>query len=761
MRMALRAILLLVVNAGVAHAAVPASQRDALLELYAATRGADWRSSAGWLGPAGTECQWFGVTCDAGETTVLEITLPDNRLLGTIPPSFADLVDLEVLGLGANQLAGELPSELGQLASLRELVLGSNELEGAVPGSFGSMTGLEILDLGDNHLVGPLPPELGQLAGLRRLLLQGNAIFGEIPNTWLGLSGLEDGQSDLRWNGLFTDNTALRDLIRDAHAPSHGAWYVEQVLAPWGLSTTDTNGISTVLHWQTPWGSYLLQDVHRVVWEIGAASSPTGPFEVIEQISTASLGMDAWRVFGLSPGETKYLAVRIRFGPGTINHNTLVTEYSAPIEVATTTEPSTWYAAPSGVPGNDCLSPATPCPTIQSAVDLAADGERVVVASGTYLENLVVDRGVDLVGAGLVSTVIDGNGEGSTIVVSSAVDYPEFVRLRNLTITGGGAAGGSGVRTSIGTSVEIDSCRVTGNTTESYGGGVAGGLGFLQLTDTIVDHNHATNGGGGIYSWTTISVQGGSVTANSAAEGGGLRFAGHAFLDGVVVQGNTATEGLGGGAFVYAQLTEISNSSIVDNTAVAGGGLYLDGHSNYVSPIFLLNSTISGNTGGGIQAWFNTSVSMDGCTVTENDLPWGYGITSWGDTRVRNTVIGGNWPADCDFAVESLGGNLESGETCGFDAWGDLPGTDPQLGALETSPSGLLVHRPLPGSPVIDAGNPVVFPATDQLGTPRPQDGDGDLEALPDIGAVEIPDTTLFSDGFESGDTTAWAASYP
>ena len=46
-------------------------------------------------------------------------------------------------------------------------------------------------------------------------------------------------------------------------------------------------------------------------------------------------------------------------------------------------------------------------------------------------------------------------------------------------------------------------------------------------------------------------------------------------------------------------------------------------------------------------------------------------------------------------------------------------------------------YRLLDGSPAIDAGNPVDAPAFDFDSIARPQDGDGNLDAVVDIGAFE------------------------
>ena len=62
-------------SASLAGAAIPASERTALIDLYTSTGGPSWTTNTGWLGAAGTECSWYGVTCDAGETTVTELSL--------------------------------------------------------------------------------------------------------------------------------------------------------------------------------------------------------------------------------------------------------------------------------------------------------------------------------------------------------------------------------------------------------------------------------------------------------------------------------------------------------------------------------------------------------------------------------------------------------------------------------------------------------------------------------------------------------------
>src|SRR5678815_2659044 len=68
-----------------ARAAIPDSERNVLLALYASTNGSGWSNNTGWNGPAGTECSWHGVFCDGTSSHVFAISLSNNILVGTLP----------------------------------------------------------------------------------------------------------------------------------------------------------------------------------------------------------------------------------------------------------------------------------------------------------------------------------------------------------------------------------------------------------------------------------------------------------------------------------------------------------------------------------------------------------------------------------------------------------------------------------------------------------------------------------------------------
>ncbi len=58
------------------------SQRDILLALYNGTNGASWSDKSGWLGAEGTECSWFGISCENDQ--IVYINLRNNNLTGTL-----------------------------------------------------------------------------------------------------------------------------------------------------------------------------------------------------------------------------------------------------------------------------------------------------------------------------------------------------------------------------------------------------------------------------------------------------------------------------------------------------------------------------------------------------------------------------------------------------------------------------------------------------------------------------------------------------
>lgn len=166
-----------------AHAAIPPTERQALLDLYQSTNGATWRRSQNWNGAPGTECTWKGVTCDVAGTHVVALQFLDNRMTGSLPASLIKLRRLTSLGLGVNGITGRLPP-LRALPLLRRVDVSVNQFSGSLPRLPAS---IETFAAGENNFTGPIP-SLAGLVNLRVFSVYENDLSGPLPP----LAGLDN-----------------------------------------------------------------------------------------------------------------------------------------------------------------------------------------------------------------------------------------------------------------------------------------------------------------------------------------------------------------------------------------------------------------------------------------------------------------------------------------------------------------------------------------------------------------------------------------
>ena len=124
-------------------------------------------------------------------SSLFYLRLSNNELTGSIPSELGNLSSLGSLFLWNNKLTGTIPTELGSLSNLTSLHLHSNQLTGSIPSELGNLSSLESLSLWDNKLTGTIPTKLGSLSNLTSLRLSLNQLTGSIPSELGNLTNLE------------------------------------------------------------------------------------------------------------------------------------------------------------------------------------------------------------------------------------------------------------------------------------------------------------------------------------------------------------------------------------------------------------------------------------------------------------------------------------------------------------------------------------------------------------------------------------------
>jgi len=279
--------------------------------------------------------------------------------------------------------------------------------------------------------------------------------------------------------------------------------------------------------------------------------------------------------------------------------------------------------------------------------------------------------------------------------------------------------------------------------TNHTGGGVAvdtDGSGTIERC--LISENRRFPAGGGIDSRATLTIKDSQIFNNIALGdyGGGIinHNGGDLHLISSVVSGNRNSGGGfnedGGGGIVNFAVNSslfIINSTISGNTAVGspgdGGGIYsLLGGESPLGNVYVVSSTIANNTssggGGGVRIEANAEATFSNTIVAGNNS------TGTSEEDVSGIII-------------SNGINL-IGNTFGSSGWiaGDLLNVTPMLGTLADNGGLTMTHALLPGSPAINAGNNSVAidPQTQMLLTTDQRGFLRFFGGTVDIGAYEV-----------------------
>jgi hypothetical protein len=300
---------------------------------------------------------------------------------------------------------------------------------------------------------------------------------------------------------------------------------------------------------------------------------------------------------------------------------------------------------------------------------------------------------------------------------------------------------------------------LTGNHADR-GGGISNGItegdgGHVYIVKSELSHNTAVYGGAVIndhngFVGIQVNPDGRDAPGRSFLRGNSAAADGGAVVnwgDGGVMRihntGLAHNTAIGGGAILNwgKGVLTVNRSSLIGNMATNGGAV----ENGDEGTLTIVNSTLANNVaeaiGGAVVQFGPTGmVAINNSTIALNWSPTGgmvHNVDTGTITLAQSVVAGAPASDDCFGPISSGGFNLVNDGSCGLSGTGDLNSTDPLLGPLAAD-GDYQVQSLLPGSPAIDRIPHVICAVrTDQWGTVRPVDGDGDTVAACDTGAYE------------------------
>jgi hypothetical protein len=134
--------------------------------------------------------------------------------------------------------------------------------------------------------------------------------------------------------------------------------------------------------------------------------------------------------------------------------------------------------------------------TIQAGLNAASSGDTVMVAAGTYTENIIWPdvNGIKLISAGDSSnTIIDGGGVSSVIYMnplSATIDTTTLIQGFKIT-NGGGVGNGGGLYMS-GVGCKLESLSISNNSTSGTNDQYGAGLYIINSSELLEQFQKGT-----------------------------------------------------------------------------------------------------------------------------------------------------------------------------------------------------------------------------------------------------------------------------
>ncbi len=309
---------------------------------------------------------------------------------------------------------------------------------------------------------------------------------------------------------------------------------------------------------------------------------------------------------------------------------------------------------------------------IQDAIDNATDGDVIFVYSGTYYENVIVNKSINLIGENENTTVIDGNLSGDVEKVTA-----NYVTISGFTVQNSGRSYNAGIMLHGVQHCRIEHVKASNNkygillsfstncsiTNCSANNNVAAAIELDHSTNCTITNTTMIDNGIGVWGyeityWNTHTI-GTSNTVNGKPV---------YYLKNI----NDYTVPLGAGQIILANCTNVT----IENQNVSNASIGIEIGFSY--HCIITNCSVNNNVVG-IFLYSSTNCTITNCIVNNNYC----GIKLWNadNNLIYNNYFNNTINAEDDGnniwnITTTPGTNIIGGPYLGGNYWSDYTGVD-------------------------------------------------------------------------------------